>query len=63
MTEKELLYIEDALGHLEHLQTICETYSQKLQDPQLVAFVKNIDTRCQNIKSHFMQVLGGCNNE
>ena len=28
MTGKELLYVEDALGHIKHMKTICETYSR-----------------------------------
>lgn len=47
MTGKELLYVEDALGHIKHMKTICETYSRNLQDPNLKAFVETLRQRNQ----------------
>lgn len=35
MSPKELLYIEDALGHEKFLQTQCQQAAQALQDAQL----------------------------
>lgn len=35
MSPKELLYIEDALGHEKFLQTQCQQAAQALQDPNL----------------------------
>lgn len=35
MSPKELLYIEDALGHENYLQTCCNEQASQLQDPQL----------------------------
>ena len=35
MSPKELLYIEDALGHAQYLTTQCQTAAQQLQDPAL----------------------------
>ncbi len=35
MTPKELLYIEDALGHLQILMSQCCTAEQQLSDPAL----------------------------
>lgn len=35
MSTKELLYIEDALGHTQFLTTQCSTAISQLKDPQL----------------------------
>ena len=35
MTPKELLYIEDALGHTKFLMTQCSLAANQLTDPQL----------------------------
>ncbi len=37
MSSKELLYIEDALGHAEYLAKQCQDAVNTLQDPQLKA--------------------------
>ena len=35
MSPKELLYIEDALGHTQYLMTQCRTAASQLTDPVL----------------------------
>ena len=35
MSTKELLYIEDALSHIQFLTTQCQTAVNQLQDPAL----------------------------
>ena len=35
MSPKELLYIEDALGHAQYLMTQCRTAASQLTDPAL----------------------------
>ncbi|MBQ9460460.1 MAG: hypothetical protein IJU51_00875 [Clostridia bacterium] len=43
MTSKELLYVEDALGHEKYFRTqCCETIS-RLQDEQLKTFVQQLE--------------------
>ncbi|MBQ1729919.1 MAG: hypothetical protein II036_06205 [Oscillospiraceae bacterium] len=37
MTEKEIMYVEDALGHTEFLRTQAQTAISQLTDPQLKA--------------------------
>ena len=54
MTGKELLYVEDALGHIQHIKTICETYSRNLQDPNLKAFVETLRQRNQELETKFL---------
>ena len=42
MTQKELLYIEDALGHEKQMQTLCSDLAVKLQDGELKNFVSGL---------------------
>ena len=42
MTSKELLYIEDALGHEQYFQTQCKDTSSKIQDPELKSCVEQL---------------------
>ena len=39
MTPKELLYIEDALGHESDLQKSCTQFAGQIQNPELKSFV------------------------
>lgn len=59
MTDKELLYIEDALGHLKHIKTLCENYSNNLQDPNLKSFVVKVYNKSQDLETKFIKTLGG----
>ena len=40
MTTKELLYLEDALGHEKHFQTKCKETANQIQDAELKACVE-----------------------
>ena len=42
MTSKELLYVEDALGHETFFQQKCSEAVQTLQDPKLRSCVQQI---------------------
>lgn len=42
MSPKELLYIEDALGHEQFLQTQCREAAQALQNPELKNYVNQL---------------------
>ncbi|MBD5104069.1 MAG: hypothetical protein HDT47_04300 [Ruminococcaceae bacterium] len=57
MTNKELLYIEDALGHEQYFQTkCCETASQ-IQDPDLKTCVQQMAQKHQQIFQSFYGLL------
>lgn len=57
MTSKELLYVEDALGHEKFMQSCsCET-SKQLQDQNLVNFVKDIEQKHVELASKFLNLL------
>lgn len=42
MSPKELLYIEDALGHAQYLSTQCETAAAQLRDTALQTQVRQL---------------------
>ncbi len=46
MTQKELLYIEDAIGHEKSIISICNDTISKLQNEELVNFIN------QEIENH-----------
>ena len=41
MTQKELLYFEDAIGHEDNIVKICQDMINNLQDENLVSFVNS----------------------
>ena len=41
MTQKELLYVEDAISHENSIITICDETSCYLEDETLITFMKN----------------------
>lgn len=57
MSDKELLYIEDALGHAKFLQAQCQQASQTLQDPALKNYASQLATKHQNIFNQFFGLV------
>lgn len=45
MTDKELMYVDDALSHARFLQTQCNECVGRLTDQSLKAFVKELGTK------------------
>ncbi len=45
MSPKELLYLEDALGHEQFLKTQCQQAAQALQNPQLKQCVAQLEQK------------------
>ena len=45
MTPKELLYIEDALGHQKTMETSCNGFISQITDPELKSFVQQMANR------------------
>ena len=43
MTEKELLYVEDALGHEQYFQTQCRDAAGRIQDGELRRFAQQLE--------------------
>ncbi len=57
MTEKELLYVEDALGHEQYFQTQCQNTSDQLQDPALKNFSRELEQKHRTIFQSFYDLL------
>ncbi len=57
MTEKELLYVEDALGHEQYLQTQCCETIQRIQDSELKTFAQQIEQQHKAIFRNFYNLL------
>ncbi len=63
MTQKELLYFEDAVGHEGNIIKIIEAGLQNLEDENLVNFMNNELTKHNEAKQRLMNVLEAKQNE
>ena len=57
MSPKELLYIEDALGHEQYFQQKCKETAQSLSDPALKTCVEHFADRHTQIFDRFYALL------
>lgn len=57
MTTKELLYVEDALGHEKYFQTKCTETANQLQDAELKAYVQQMGKKHQKIFQSLYSLL------
>ncbi len=57
MTNKELLYIEDALGHEKYFKTKCQECSSQLNDGELKNLVTDLTQKHGEIFNNFYQLL------
>ena len=57
MTEKELLYVEDALGHEKFFQSKCQEAMSQMQDPELRACVAEMEKKHQQLFQSFYNLL------
>ncbi len=57
MTSKELLYVEDALGHEKYFQTQCSETLGRLQDSELRGLVQKLSEDHRQIFSSFYGLL------
>jgi hypothetical protein len=57
MSPKEVLYIEDCLGHEKHMQTKCNDYVTKIQDPELQAFVQELAAKHKQLFDKIYNLL------
>lgn len=63
MTQKELSYIEDAIGHENNIIKICEETIKLLQDEKLKEFIQNEISEHTTLKEKLMYTLGAKANE
>lgn len=57
MTTKELLYIEDALGHEKYFQTKCRETASAIQDAELKECVEQMEQKHQQLFQNFYGLL------
>jgi hypothetical protein len=57
MSPKELLYIEDALGHTQFLLNQCRTAIGQLSDPALRGQVQQLVNGNQKLFTQFMNLI------
>ena len=57
MTSKELLYVEDALGHECFMKTSCCNTSKQLQDVTLSNYMKELETKHTELFNKFLNLL------
>lgn len=57
MTPKELLYIEDALGHETFFREQCRLAVSQLQDPELKACVEQMTQKHTQLFQNFYGLL------
>lgn len=57
MTEKELLYVQDALGHEQYFQTQCRETSGRIQDPELKSCVEQLSRKHDELFRSFYGLL------
>ena len=57
MTPKEVLYVEDALGHTQFLMTQCRTAAAQLSDPALQAQVQELLKSNQQLFQQFYNLV------
>ena len=57
MTSKELLYVEDALGHEQYFQTKCNEVITNISDSELKSSVQTMATKHQQIFNSFLGLL------
>lgn len=57
MSPKELLYIEDALGHEEFLESQCRQAAQALQNPELKAYVDQLANQHKQLFQKLYQLV------
>ena len=57
MTPKELLYVEDALGHEQFFQTKCRETANQISDPALRSCVEQMATKHEQIFKNFYGLL------
>lgn len=57
MSEKELLYLEDAMQHEQFLRTLCTDCAAKLNDPELKNFVSGLAAAHGEIFKTFYNTL------
>ena len=57
MTNKELLYVEDALSHEKFMETSSQKASSQIQDPVLSGYMEELQTKHNDLYNKFFNLL------
>ena len=57
MTNKELLYVEDALGHEKYMKTCSQNTASKLQDVNFVNYMTELEQIHTKLYNKFQSLL------
>ena len=57
MTNKELLYVQDALGHEKFMKSCATKTSSKLNDPALSSYIGELTQKHQELYEKFINLL------
>lgn len=57
MTSKELLYIEDALGHENFMKTCSKNTSSQLKDVNLSTYIGQLEQKHTELFNKFLNLL------
>lgn len=57
MTSKELLYVEDALGHENFMKSCSKKTSSKLTDPALSSYIAELEQKHSDLFNKFLNLL------
>lgn len=57
MTTKELLYVEDALGHEKYFQSKCQEIARQIQDKDLKSCIEQMEKKHQQLFQSFYGLL------
>jgi len=63
MTQKELSYLEDAIGHQCNIVKICEETIKNLEDEELITFMNNELSKHKELKQNLLSTLEAKANE
>ena len=58
MSPKELLYIEDALGHEQQIKCLCADSANSVQDNELKSFISSLSQKHTENFNTFYNLLG-----
>ena len=63
MTQKELSYLEDAIGHIDNIIKICNETLKNLSNESLLTFMNNELDNHRNLKEKLLTTLEVKTNE
>ena len=63
MTQKELLYLEDAIKHEENLINICNDNIECMEDEELISFMKKEIKKHEKFKEKLINFMEDKSNE